>query len=264
MTLSPSHLLALFTIRGAGWGSMGASGSKTAGNAAAAASKTVRRRRLPDAPSASSMLASDQSSRSREGASTSAPTATSRTSLDTRSGRVQDSRSPSPRAGLDPDATFFRPLRANDGSLAPFAASAADADVERRVREKDTTLVRRMDQLAGAISMSRVEISGHRRAAERAERRREAMSRTPKIRVQDLAAFFRRQERANGASEETAASSSAETFSARLEAPVVAAAARFFRHAEPVSVTTETTKGGPPIVRLIKRWDGRTSRVHGD
>jgi hypothetical protein len=120
-----------------------------------------------------------------------------------------------------------------------------------------------MDQLAGAISMSRVEISGHRRAAERAERRREAMSRTPKIRVQDLAAFFRRQERANGASEETA-SSSAETFSARLEAPVVAAAARFFRHAEPVSVTTETTKGGPPIVRLIKRWDGRTSRVHGD
>lgn len=243
---------------------MGASGSKTAGNAAAAASKTVRRRRLPDAPSASSMLASDQSSRSREGASTSAPTATSRTSLDTRSGRVQDSRSPSPRAGLDPDATFFRPLRANDGSLAPFAASAADADVERRVREKDTTLVRRMDQLAGAISMSRVEISGHRRAAERAERRREAMSRTPKIRVQDLAAFFRRQERANGASEETAASSSAETFSARLEAPVVAAAARFFRHAEPVSVTTETTKGGPPIVRLIKRWDSRTSRVHGD
>lgn len=243
---------------------MGASGSKTAGNAAAAASKTVRRRRLPDAPSASSMLASDQSSRSREGASTSAPTATSRTSLDTRSGRVQDSRSPSPRAGLDPDATFFRPLRANDGSLAPFAASAADADVERRVREKDVTLVRRMDQLAGAISMSRVEISGHRRAAERAERRREAMSRTPKIRVQDLAAFFRRQERANGASEETAASSSAETFSARLEAPVVAAAARFFRHAEPVSVTTETTKGGPPIVRLIKRWDGRTSRVHGD
>lgn len=210
------------------------------------------------------MLASDQSSRSREGASTSAPTATSRTSLDTRSGRVQDSRSPSPRAGLDPDATFFRPLRANDGSLAPFAASAADADVERRVREKDTTLVRRMDQLAGAISMSRVEISGHRRAAERAERRREAMSRTPKIRVQDLAAFFRRQERANGASEETAASSSAETFSARLEAPVVAAAARFFRHAEPVSVTTETTKGGPPIVRLIKRWDSRTSRVHGD
>ena len=262
MTLSPSHLLALFTIRGAGWGSMGASGSKTAGNAAAAASKTVRRRRLPDAPSASSMLASDQSSRSREGASTSAPTATSRTSLDTRSGRVQDSRSPSPRAGLDPDATFFRPLRANDGSLAPFAASAADADVERRVREKDVTLVRRMDQLAGAISMSRVEISGHRRAAERAERRRKAMSRTPKIRVQDLAAFFRRQS-ANGASEETA-SSSAETFSARLEAPVVAAAARFFRHAEPVSVTTETTKGGPPIVRLIKRWDGRTSRVHGD
>lgn len=242
---------------------MGASGSKTAGNAAAAASKTVRRRRLPDAPSASSMLASDQSSRSREGASTSAPTATSRTSLDTRSGRVQDSRSPSPRAGLDPDATFFRPLRANDGSLAPFAASAADADVERRVREKDVTLVRRMDQLAGAVSMSRVEISGHRRAAERAERRREAMSRTPKIRVQDLAAFFRRQS-ANGASEETAASSSAETFSARLEAPVVAAAARFFRHAEPVSVTTETTKGGPPIVRLIKRWDGRTSRVHGD
>ena len=139
---------------------MGASGSKTAGNAAAAAAKTVRRRRLPDAPSASSMLASDQSSRSPESASTSAATSTSRTPQDARSGRLQDSRSPSPRAGLDPAANFFRPLRANDGSLAPFAASAADADVERRVR--DVTLVRRMDQLAGAVSMSRVEISGHR------------------------------------------------------------------------------------------------------
>ena len=230
---------------------MGASGSKTAGNAAAAAAKTVRRRRLPDAPSASSMLASDQSSRSPESASTSAATSTSRTPQDARSGRLQDSRSPSPRAGLDPAANFFRPLRANDGSLAPFAASAADADVERRVREKDVTLVRRMDQLAGAVSMSRVEISGHRRAAERAARRREAMARTSRIRVQDLAAFFRERS-ANGHKAEDAAS---ERLADRLEAPVVAAATRFFRHAEPVSVTTETKMGGPPIVRLIKRWD---------
>ena len=230
---------------------MGASGSKTAGNAAAAAAKTVRRRRLPDAPSASSMLASDQSSRSPESASTSAATSTSRTPQDARSGRLQDSRSPSPRAGLDPAANFFRPLRANDGSLAPFAASAADADVERRVREKDVTLVRRMDQLAGAVSMSRVEISGHRRAAERAARRREGMARTSRIRVQDLAAFFRERS-ANGHKAEDAAS---ERLAERLEAPVVAAATRFFRHAEPVSVTTETKMGGPPIVRLIKRWD---------
>lgn len=230
---------------------MGASGSKTAGNAAAAAAKTVRRRRLPDAPSASSMLASDQSSRSPESASTSAATSTSRTPQDARSGRLQDSRSPSPRAGLDPAANFFRPLRANDGSLAPFAASAADADVERRVREKDVTLVRRMDQLAGAVSMSRVEISGHRRAAERAARKREAMARTSRIRVQDLAAFFRERS-ANGHKAEDAAS---ERLAERLEAPVVAAATRFFRHAEPVSVTTETKMGGPPIVRLIKRWD---------
>lgn len=230
---------------------MGASGSKTAGNAAAAAAKTVRRRRLPDAPVASSMLASDQSSRSPESASTSAATSTSRTPQDARSGRLQDSRSPSPRAGLDPAANFFRPLRANDGSLAPFAASAADADVERRVREKDVTLVRRMDQLAGAVSMSRVEISGHRRAAERAARRREAMARTSRIRVQDLAAFFRERS-ANGHKAEDAAS---ERLAERLEAPVVAAATRFFRHAEPVSVTAETTMGGPPIVRLIKRWD---------
>ena len=230
---------------------MGASGSKTAGNAAAAAAKTVRRRRLPDAPSASSMLASDQSSRSPESASTSAATSTSRTPQDARSGRLQDSRSPSPRAGLDPAANFFRPLRANDGSLAPFAASAADADVERRVREKDVTLVRRMDQLAGAVSMSRVEISGHRRAAERAARRREAMARTSRIRVQDLAAFFRERS-ANGHKAEDAAS---ERLAERLEAPVVAAATRFFRHAEPVSVATETKMGGPPIVRLIKRWD---------
>ena len=230
---------------------MGASGSKTAGNAAAAAAKTVRRRRLPDAPVASSMLASDQSSRSPESASTSAATSTSRTPQDARSGRLQDSRSPSPRAGLDPAANFFRPLRANDGSLAPFAASAADADVERRVREKDVTLVRRMDQLAGAVSMSRVEISGHRRAAERAARRREAMARTSRIRVQDLAAFFRERS-ANGHKAEDAAS---ERLAERLEAPVVAAATRFFRPAEPVSVTTETKMGGPPIVRLIKRWD---------
>ena len=233
---------------------MGASGSKTAGNAAAAAAKTVRRRRLPDAPSASSMLASDQSSRSPESASTSAATSTSRTPQDARSGRLQDSRSPSPRAGLDPAANFFRPLRANDGSLAPFAANAADADVERRVREKDVTLVRRMDQLAGAVSMSRVEISGHRRAAERAAKRREAMARTSRIRVQDLAAFFRERS-VNGHTNRKAEDAASERLAERLEAPVVAAATRFFRHAEPVSVTTETKMGGPPIVRLIKRWD---------
>ena len=233
---------------------MGASGSKTAGNAAAAAAKTVRRRRLPDAPSASSMLASDQSSRSPESASTSAATSTSRTPQDARSGRLQDSRSPSPRAGLDPAANFFRPLRANDGSLAPFAASAADADVERRVREKDVTLVRRMDRLAGAVSMSRVEISGHRRAAERAAKRREAMARTSRIRVQDLAAFFRERS-VNGHTNRKAEDAASERLAERLEAPVVAAATRFFRHAEPVSVTTETKMGGPPIVRLIKRWD---------
>ena len=233
---------------------MGASGSKTAGNAAAAAAKTVRRRRLPDAPSASSMLASDQSSRSPESASTSAATSTSRTPQDARSGRLQDSRSPSPRAGLDPAANFFRPLRANDGSLAPFAANAADADVERRVREKDVTLVRRMDQLAGAVSMSRVEISGHRRAAERAAKRREAMARTSRIRVQDLAAFFRERS-VNGHTNRKAEDAASERLAERLEAPVVAAATRFFRHAEPVSVTTETKMGAPPIVRLIKRWD---------
>jgi hypothetical protein len=167
---------------------------------------------------------------------------------------VQDSRSPSPRAGLDPDATFFRPLRANDGSLAPFAASAADADVERRVREKDVTLVRRMDRLAGAVSMSRVEISGHRRAAELAAKRREAMARTSRIRVQDLAAFFRERS-VNGHTNRKAEDAASERLAERLEAPVVAAATRFFRHAEPVSVTTETKMGGPPIVRLIKRWD---------
>ena len=233
---------------------MGASGSKTAGNAVAASAKTVRRRRLPDAPSASSMLASDQSSRSREEASASAATSTSQAPQDARSGRVQDSRSPSPRAGLDPAANFFRPLRANDGSLAPFAANAADADVERRVREKDVTLVRRMDQLAGAVSMSRVEISGHRRAAERAARRREAMARTSRIRVQDLAAFFRERS-VNGHTNRKAEDAASERLAERLEAPVVAAATRFFRHAEPVSVTTETKMGGPPIVRLIKRWD---------
>ena len=233
---------------------MGASGSKTAGNAAAAAAKTVRRRRLPDAPSASSMLASDQSSRSPESASTSAATSTSRTPQDARSGRLQDSRSPSPRAGLDPAANFFRPLRANDGSLAPFAASAADADVERRVREKDVTLVRRMDQLAGAVSMSRVEISGHRRAAARAERRREAMARTSRIRVQDLAAFFRKRS-ANGHRERAPTELEASAATSRLDPRVVAAAARFFRHAELASVTLETKKGGPPIVRRVKRWD---------
>ena len=233
---------------------MGASGSKTAGNAAAAAAKTVRRRRLPDAPSASSMLASDQSSRSPESASTSATTSTSRTPQDARSGRLQDSRSPSPRAGLDPAANFFRPLRANDGSLAPFAANVADADVERRVREKDVTLVRRMDRLAGAVSMSRVEISGHRRAAERAAKRREAMARTSRIRVQDLAAFFRERS-VNSHTNRKAEDAASERLAERLEAPVVAAATRFFRHAEPVSVATETKMGGPPIVRLIKRWD---------
>ena len=233
---------------------MGASGSKTAGNAVAASAKTVRRRRLPDGPSASSMLASDQSSRSREEASASAATSTSRAPQDARSGRVQDSRSPFLRADLDPDANFFRPLRANDGSLAPFAASAEDADVERRVREKDATLVKRMDRLAGAVSMSRVEISGHRRAAAWAERRREAMSRTSRIRVQDLAAFFRERS-ANGHRERAPMSGATSEATSRLDPSVVAAAARFFRHVEPVSVTLETKKGGPPIVRRIKRWE---------
>ena len=50
----------------------------------------------------------------------------------------------------------------------------AEVDVQKMVGEKDQTLVKRMDQLAGGISMSRLEISGHVRAREIAQKRRTA------------------------------------------------------------------------------------------
>ena len=94
-------------------------------------------------------------------------------------------------ASRDDAHAFFRPLRPNDGTLAPVKP-AAEVDVEKMVKEKDVTLVRRMDQLAGAITMSRLEISGHKRASELAAARRAAAESRPTVRIEHVVALFRR------------------------------------------------------------------------
>ena len=78
---------------------MGAGSSKAAGGTAAAAAKTVKRRKLPDAASSSASLITRPSPGGRHGAS------------------------------RDDAHAFFRPLRPNDGTLAPVKP-AAEVDVE--------------------------------------------------------------------------------------------------------------------------------------
>jgi hypothetical protein len=81
---------------------------------------------------------------------------------------------------------FFRPVTPNDGTLAPMKPAKV-VDVAAMVAEKDVRLVQRMDQLAGAISMSRLEISGHKRAREMMEARRKAAENQRLIKIADAA-----------------------------------------------------------------------------
>jgi hypothetical protein len=249
---------------------MGSSGSK----GASAVGKSVSRRKLPDAGSGSSLA------RALPGDRDAPPGHTSDISPASSSSRALSGEDRARHA-------FFRPVRPNDGTLAPVVP-APTASVEARVKEKDATLVRRMDQLAGAISMTTLEISGHRRAAERARRvAAAAKDRVPPMKLRDAAAMFREVAReafaeasggsvgANGAAtrrrgaeaeggrtggrEEESVESVAARFAARYP-PATPALVRSmlaaYRDAEPVEVT-ETEPGAPPgAMKTVKRWWG--------
>lgn len=228
---------------------MGAAGSKTAGNAASAAAKTVSRRRLPDAPSAASVLASDASSRSQTQASVS----TSPTTLKSTS-RKQDTRTSSSR--LDSEANFFRLVTVNDGHLSPVRSAIEDADIEKRIKEKDVTLVKRMDQLMGAVTMSKVEISGHARAREKAESIRILNANKPLIRIPAFAALFRRLKEMQRKGDAQSIDPNALAVEFGGDAQTINSVEKMYRHVDPTSVTIEQKPGAPPVMMQIKRWDG--------
>ena len=140
---------------------MGAGASKGSGVAA-----TTVRRALPKAGDAAAVAATTSgraSTRTQEMLRHDAER-----QLQERREASQSTSSSSPRS----EHSFFRPMARNDGTLAPV--KPAEVDVQKMVGEKDQTLVKRMDQLAGGISMSRLEISGHVRAREIAQKRRTA------------------------------------------------------------------------------------------
>ena len=140
---------------------MGAGASKGSGVAA-----TTVRRALPKAGDAAAVAATTSgraSTRTQEMLRDDAER-----QLQERREASQSTSSSSPRS----ERSFFRPMARNDGTLAPV--KPAEVDVQKMVGEKDQTLVKRMDQLAGGISMSRLEISGHVRAREIAQKRRTA------------------------------------------------------------------------------------------
>lgn len=118
------------------------------------------------------------------------------------------------------------------------------------VQEKDAQLVQRMDQLAGAISMSRLEISGHLRAKERAEARRRAALDESKVKVEDAAALFRwaaREEGKGGGRADVAEAASRHG----VDEATARMLLRYCRHADAVEVEDRTVKGG---VKLVKTW----------
>ena len=140
---------------------MGAGASKGSGVAA-----TTVRRALPKAGDAAAVAATTSgraSTRTQEMLRHDAER-----QLQERREASQSTSSSSPRS----EHSFFRPMARNDGTLAPV--KPAEVDIQKMVGEKDQTLVKRMDQLAGGISMSRLEISGHVRAREIAQKRRTA------------------------------------------------------------------------------------------
>ena len=137
---------------------MGAGASKGAGVAA-----TTVRRALPKAGDAAAVAAT-KSGR--------ASTRTQEMLRDDAERQLQERREASQSTSSRSEHSFFRPMARNDGTLAPV--KPAEVDVQKMVGEKDQTLVKRMDQLAGGISMSRLEISGHVRAREIAQKRRTA------------------------------------------------------------------------------------------
>jgi len=200
---------------------MGAGSSKAAGGTAAAAAKTVKRRKLPDAASSSASLITRPSPGGRHGAS------------------------------RDDAHAFFRPLRPNDGTLAPVKP-AAEVDVEKMVKEKDVTLVRRMDQLAGAITMSRLEISGHKRASELAAARRAAAESRPTVRIEHVVALFRRVAAADANAEAIDVHRLAESFRAHPE--TLQALLRRYSDAQPEEVTDRSPGAPPGAMKAIKRW----------
>lgn len=148
------------------------------------------------------------------------------------------------------------------------------------VAEKDTRLVQRMGQLAAAISMSRVEISGHKQAKERAGVRKIAAESQALLKLADASVLFRKaalaakekeEEEEGGRSAEEdggamgmgegAAKNGADKMVAdfarryALGEETVRGLLRYYQHAEAEKVSdTAGSVKGPAGIKLIKRW----------
>lgn len=162
-----------------------------------------------------------------------------------------------------------------------------EVDVPAMVAEKDTRLVQRMGQLAAAISMSRMEISGHKRAKERAAVCQIAAESQALLKISDATVLFRRaalaakeeeEEEGGGggegggaAEEEDSAAGVGEGVAKSVADKIVADFARryaldeetvrgllrYYQHAESEEVTdTAGSVKGPAALKLIKRWRG--------
>lgn len=151
------------------------------------------------------------------------------------------------------------------------------------VAEKDTRLVQRMGQLAAAISMSRVEISGHKQAKERAGVRKIAAESRALLKLADASVLFRKAALAakekeeeeeggegGGSAEEdggavgmgegagkNGADKMVADFARRyaLDEETVRGLLRYYQHAEAEKVSdTAGSVKGPAGIKLIKRW----------
>ena len=119
------------------------------------------------------------------------------------------------------------------------------------VKEKDVTLVRRMDQLAGAITMSRLSL-GAQRASELAAARRAAAESRPTVRIEHVVALFRRVAAADANAEAIDVHRLAESFRAHPE--TLQALLRRYSDAQPEEVTDRSPGAPPGAMKAIKRW----------
>mgnify|MGYP006096793129 CR=1 FL=1 len=139
-----------------------------------------------------------------------------------------------------------------------------ELDIEARMKEKDVTLVRRMDQLMGSMSMSKIAISGHAQAAERVERRRIANMDKKLIKVPEFAALFRVLKETQRAGKEERIDPQALAVKFGGDTNSIANVAKFYRHVDPTQITVEQKPGAPPVLRFIKTWHGSNNFVTGE
>ena len=223
--------------------SMGAQASKGAGVAA-----TTVRRALPKAGDAAAVTATTSGR---------ASTRTQEMLRDDAERQLKERQSKaSPRSTTSRDEhAFFRPMAPNDGNLAPV--KPAEIDVQKMVGEKDQNLVKRMDQLAGNMTMSRLEISGHVRAREIAEKRRTAQEGRLRIKTADARDILRKAA-ANPARFDVAAAATAHG----TDEATVVELMRWFEDADAEDL--DNTSPGAPPGSMLKVKRTRAERAADD